>query len=146
MILEPLTEEDLELVLAWRSIPDVYKFQASQKDVLSWEEHLNWFKNRKHREDYFIIYKNRKIGMVNVFNLDTDMPELGIYIGEIKLWGNGLASEAIDLLVDNLKKKGYDKICATTNKENCRSIKLWEKLGFKRKEEVKNGTEWLYVL
>jgi len=145
MILEPVTEENLELMLAWRSIPEVYKFQETQDKPFKWEDHYNWFINRKNREDYFIIYEDRRIGIVNVIALNEDIPELGVYIGETTLWGNGLGCEAIKILMQRLQNKGYEKVCATTNKENERSNKLWQKLGFKREKEVKDGKEWLYI-
>jgi RimJ/RimL family protein N-acetyltransferase len=144
--LKEMKKNDLELVLAWRSIPEVYHFLYTQKEPLNWDEHKNWFENRKNRIDWIIIYNGRKIGVMNIIHLDTECPELGIYIGELKLWGKGVGKQVVIMALNWMKRKRFKMACATTNKENIRSQGMWESLGFKKKGTVKDGTEWLYVL
>jgi RimJ/RimL family protein N-acetyltransferase len=145
MWIRPIVEDDLELMLAWRNNPKIYKYLNSKNNKLSWEHHYNWYKNLKNAEYYMIIFDNRRIGIVNVINLDKEYPELGVIIGETSLWGKGKGSEAVKLLIDDLHRRGYRKLCATTNKKNKGSNKIWNKFG-KRVKNVKNDTEWLYEI
>ena len=144
--LKPLTKDDLELVLAWRSIPKVYRYQSTQTAPFDWDDHLLWFLSRENREDNLIIHEGRKVGIVNAINLHTDLPELGIYIGELTLHHKGIATKALKKYISQLRNRGYKQFCITVNKQNTNSIKLWEKLGFRLIGPVKDNTEWLYIL
>jgi hypothetical protein len=44
--LKPVTLDDLELLLAWRSNPRIYEHFRGQDGSLKWEAHVAWFANR----------------------------------------------------------------------------------------------------
>lgn len=144
MYLVELKESDLELVSAWRNNPSIYKYSLTQNKKVTWEHHYKWYKNLENAIYFIIMYDNRKIGIVNVINLNSNCPELGIYIGEITLWGKGLGKEAVGLIINNLQRMDYKKVCVTTNKNNIRSINLWVNLGFKKIGSVKENKEWFF--
>ncbi|MFB6185248.1 MAG: hypothetical protein ABEI86_00060, partial [Halobacteriaceae archaeon] len=55
--LRPATYDDLSLMLAWRSHPELYKWFGEQDGPLIWKNHVEWFLNRPpERIDWIIIY------------------------------------------------------------------------------------------
>lgn len=146
--LREATEQDLELLMAWRSNPVVYEGFYQQNAPLEWEEHLGWWKSRNKDWRTFIIvlvsaYRDRKVGVVTIGQLDHWNPEIGYYIGEVSLWGKGIGKEAVKLGINWLKERGY-KACHTTVKiENKRSANLLWKLGFQVLGGAREGEIWL---
>lgn len=138
-------ESDLELILSWRSHPDIYKYFRMQKAPFSWKEHVTFWKNRKHRVDFIILLseekKWRKVGTLNLSELDTDSPAIGILIGELTLQHKGVGSKALQLALQWLKTKKYAKACAEIHSSNTASQKLFLKNGFKKVNQA-TGKDW----
>lgn len=147
--LRQAVDDDLELMMAWRSNPFVYEGFYLQNRPLKWEEHYSWWKSRDNRVDWIISLHgeehSRDVGSVNVSFMDNDTPEIGIYIGEVTLWGRGVARSAISLVINWLKILGYKIVRARIMKLNIKSLKLFEGLGFKKIGEGRKG-EWVYEL
>ena len=129
------TDDDLELLMAWRSNELVYKYFAAQKKPLTWQEHINFWRLRKNRQDWIIYYLGRKVGSVNATFLDTDCPEIGILIGELTLWGSGVGGKAVSLVLEWLKENNYKMAQAIIMPENTASRRLFEKLCFSESNE-----------
>jgi len=124
--LRPTRLEDLELMLAWRSDPEIYEHFREQQEPLNWEDHVNWFINRPpDRHDFIIEYRGRRVGSVNVDKKDY----IGVYIGEKSLWGQGIATETIEHVCDILERAEF---YAEIHIENTASQNLFEKCGFKK--------------
>ena len=132
--LRELEESDLELLMSWRSNSELYKWFYLQNGALLWENHYNWWKSRKDRVDWIIIYdeesKERRVGSANISDLESEHPEVGILIGEITLWGKGVASKALKMVISYLKDKGYKGASANIFKKNKNSRRLFERNGF----------------
>jgi len=133
--------EDLPLILAWRSNPLVYKrfYQQFQSgDAMAWEEHVAWNESRNSDwRNFIILYEGRPAGVVNIGQLDNWEPEIGVYIGELALWGKGIGKESVRLGVEWIRDyakthKHVVAVIATILDNNERSIKLFISLGFKR--------------
>lgn len=143
--LRPLSEDDLELLMSWRSHPKAYKFFKAQKKPLVWAEHLAFWSRRKNREDFLILFQDdgrwRKVGSVNISALDTESPEIGIIIGELTAHGKGLGSRAAVLALKHLIQMGYLKAKAVIHKDNTASKKLFTKLGFSPTKKDSHG-DW----
>ena len=130
--LRPLRVDDLELVLAWRSNPQIYENFKEQESELSWEEHLRWFATRPdNRFDFIIEYRGRRVGCVSVSADDL----VSIYIGEVSLWGNGVAKSALKALNDRLDRR----LIAEVHQDNIASQRLFEDCGFNK---ISDG-EWI---
>lgn len=133
--LREITEEDLELLLAWRSHPEVYAGFYYQKGPLIWEEHHGWWLERKNRKDWMIILtergSSRAVGCVAVYRLDTELPNVGVYVGEISLWGRRVAQRALTLAAGCLKTDGYHRCRATILDNNIGSQRAFQNVGFK---------------
>ena len=97
--LRELKKSDLELLLAWAHISEIWEYLPTSRrgEKLTWEKHFQWWTNRQNRIDWMIIYDGRSVGVVHVCNLDTDYPEIGLYIGEVTLWGKGIGKKALEL-------------------------------------------------
>lgn len=139
------SENDLELILAWRSHPEIFRFFRQQKGPLTWEEHVNFWKMRKNREDLIIKYQNdgkwRKVGTINFSKLDSKLPEVGILIGELTLHGKGVGLRALLLGLKLLKEQRYERVFAEINVKNAASTKLFKKAGFKLQDQDQSQ-EW----
>jgi ribosomal-protein-alanine N-acetyltransferase len=148
--LTPVTEDDYELLMAWRSHPDVYKHFSQQSGPLVWEEHYRFWNSRQDRIDWIINYndgiRDRKVGSINVASLSSESPEIGIFIGEVTLMGKGIGKAALGLVLEWLEREGYDRACAHISKQNTTSQRLFSSHGFKIAGEIHEGVEWVYVL
>jgi RimJ/RimL family protein N-acetyltransferase len=142
-----VTDTDLELLMAWRSNPLIYKFFYIQKKPLKWQEHHSWWISRVNRRDWMILIKERnitrRVGSVNITRLDTDNPEVGVFIGELCLWGKNIGRCAVLHVLKWAKSMAYKRAYARIIENNIGSIKLFESLGFKKTKKGRVG-EWVY--
>lgn len=142
-------ESDLELILSWRSHPDIYKYFRVQKAPFSWKEHVTFWKNRKHRIDFIILLseekKWRKVGTLNLSQLDTDSPAIGILIGELTLQHKGVGSKALQIALRWLETKKYVQAFAEIHSSNIASQKLFMKKGFKKVNQLTNKDWQAYL-
>lgn len=135
--LQEITEDDWELIMAWRSHPLIRSnFILSQTMYGEWTELQSWWDKRGNRKDFMIILEadgwKRKVGMASAVGLEKPIIEIGIYIGEIALWGKGIGSRALQLLLDWLKASGHQQCFANIENSNVGSQRLFIRLGFQR--------------
>lgn len=139
----PATVDDLELMLAWRSQPQLYENFYEQDEPIEWEGHSKWWDSRENRRDWIITVREedrwRDVGNVNVSSLDTEMPEIGVYIGEVTLWGEGVATEAVHFGVNWLREESYPAVRARILDSNEPSQRVFEKVGFHRTGEAREN-------
>ena len=109
------------------------------------------FINSSHRDfkslkavNFAIQYKNnpeginRLVGIISLKNLDFDNKKanVGYWIGEL-YWGVGIATESVALVINYaFSVLGLKEICAYVYCENKASIRVLEKNGMSKKEEV----------
>ena len=152
VLLRKATTDDLELMLAWRNSPLVWQglyTQSKENRPLTWEEHHKWW-NSRHNWKIFIIQVNdtittRDIGVVSFSQLDSWCPSVGIYIGEVSLWGKGIGKQGLLLALDWLKGEEYSAVWTTILSNNERSIKLFQSLGFQKVFQAREGED-TYIL
>ncbi|MHA1934349.1 MAG: GNAT family N-acetyltransferase [Candidatus Thorarchaeota archaeon] len=147
--LKPVLEEDLEILMAWRSHPDVYQYFSNQTGPLTWEEHILFWNSRVDRIDWIIHLDDgtrvRKVGSVNVSQLSERVPEVGIFIGEITLMRKNIATSALKLVIEWLKARGYSAVVANIQRNNYASQKLFTKTGFRLMTENDDEKELRYI-
>lgn len=147
MRLRPLTEADYPLTMAWRSNPLVYGGFYSQTRPLLWEEHIAWIKARNQDwRNLIIVYEDRPVGVITICQLDHWEPEVGIYIGEVSLWGQGVGKEAVMQGLEYIKSQGKQSCHTTILKSNERALRLAKSLGFKKAGDAREGEVWLRLL
>ena len=148
IFLQEATETDLPLMMAWRSNPLIYEGFYTQTKSLTWEEHIKWWESRYNWKSFIVCLllnnRIRKIGVVTLGQLDHWNPEIGFYIGEVSLWGQGYGKEAVALGVEWLKEHGYTATHTTVKKDNKGSLKLLQSLGFEITNEAREGEVWLH--
>ncbi|QFT87982.1 Acetyltransferase (GNAT) family protein [Bacillus sp. THAF10] len=78
-----------------------------------------------------IEYNSRLIGYADLANIKDNTAEIGIAIGESKLWGSGIGTKSLEQFMDYAKEiLGIYVFEAETHEENIRSKKMLNKLGF----------------
>lgn len=142
---------DLELMLAWRNNPRLYQWFTGQSSPIPWADHVEWFENRDpDRQDYIIHYGERRVGSVWVM---AD-GEVGIYIGEEPLWGQGVGTAALNALIDlvedtsdPLRRRPVDagELWAGMHRYNDRSQALFERVGFEWTHNEGNRAYYEYA-
>ena len=131
----PVERDDLELLLAWRSNPKIYRHFRVQDGPLDWEEHVAWYESRADsRYDFVIQYEERPVGVVSI-GLDN---EVGIYLGDYSAHGHGVATAALEWICERFRTRS--PLTAEIHENNEQSIRLFKRCGF-----AKSGTdgEWI---
>src|SRR3972149_4238267 len=110
LYLRDLTEHDWPLMMAWRSNPLVFEEGCyTQKAPLEWSEHVTWKRSRGRWWQFFIIMLSsdnlpeRPVGVINFGQLDNWNVECNYYLGEVSLWGQGIATEALSQAISWLR-------------------------------------------
>lgn len=135
----PLKYEDLELVLAWRSNPEIYQHFRQQESHLNWKEHVSWFESRSsERYDFLIHYKDRRVGVVSI---DSD-DEVGIYLGDFSAQGRGIATTALRWLCNRFSDRA--PLFAEIHTENNESKQLFRRCEFQEMEREKEWLQYVY--
>jgi RimJ/RimL family protein N-acetyltransferase len=131
----PISREDLELILAWRSHPEIYRHFRDQTEPLTWSEHLSWFKSRDSTQhDFLIHYGGRHVGVVG---LNTNS-EITIYIADFSAQGEGVATAAINWLKKRFNNR--TPLIAEVDAKNESSQHLFQKCGFR---ETNRSNGWI---
>jgi RimJ/RimL family protein N-acetyltransferase len=130
-----IDKDDLELVLAWRSNPDIYRYFRQQDGPLHWQEHKEWFNSQDNdRYDFIIHYQNRRIGVVSL-NRDD---EVGILLGDYSARRQGIATQVLHWICNRFKSRLPLK--AEIHEENEASQQLFKQRGF---EQIDSDDGWL---
>ena len=137
----PMKKEDLELVLAWRSNPKIYKNSREQSEPLDWENHVSWYESRDpDRHDFVIHYQGRRVGVVSISETD----EISIYLGDFSAHGKGIATAALSWICGRFKHRV--PLVAQIHQNNTSSVRLFEKCGFQRQERDGEWKKYYYEL
>lgn len=133
--LRPITKEDFTNVLEWSR--DEYFCEANGWETnRNHDELFNWWLNCVNNDAVNFIrlgidYENRIVGYTDLVSVSGNSAELGIAIGDSSLWGRGLGYTAALHMIDyGSKELRIDIFYAETHKNNVRSQRLLEKLGF----------------
>jgi len=134
---------NLELILAWRNNPLIFDNYAEQNGIISWDEHLSFWKNKSDRDDYLIKYQDRFIGLISVIFKSANVAELSITIGEISLWNKGLGSQILREFIDYTQTETKLNFIARIKSSNIGSLRIFQKNNFVLKEKfLLNDEEW----
>ena len=167
LILRTFRDSDLELLLAYRNDPDVYRFQGWKTPFLR-EDAAEFIVKMKAATpgmpgEWLQLAIERKDtgGMIGdiAFHLTKSNPRMA-YLGYTlsrSAWGQGYASEAVRKMLDYLFcVLGLHRVVADCDVENAASIRLLERLGFRREAhylesfwlvgDAKWGSEYLYAM
>jgi RimJ/RimL family protein N-acetyltransferase len=132
----PIMHDNMTLdhYLRWLSNETVTKFseQRHRKHTNETQyQYLNWFVGN---DDHFweIQRTGLPIGSISAYVFpDNRIANVGVMIGDPRLWGHGYAAEAMDAVCNFLFDEGMRKIEGGCMAANHGMIRIFEKLGFK---------------
>ena len=150
VVLRPMTENDWEVLLAWNSDPEVLWFaEADPVESRPLAEVQAIYRGVSATAYCFIIeYRGHPIGECWLQEMnaqrvldrypDLDVRRIDITIGQKRLWGQGLGTEAVGLLVEfGFDREGCDTIFEPEVADyNARSRRMFERLGFRVVGEI----------
>lgn len=142
IMLEPITETDLDMVRRWRNADHV-KQHMQYRDHITEAMQQRWYRSLDKRCNYyFIIQKeSEKAGVVNLKDIDWDhrTAEAGIFIGEEPYLNTllpVLATVAImEYAFGTLQLK---RLKAKIASANLKAIRFNESIGYQKLEEQGN--------
>jgi diamine N-acetyltransferase len=139
--LRAIEKEDLPHFVVWLNDPEVRRnLQFFQPLSLAQEE--EWFKGilQQPVEEQPLMIEIKiaegwqsvgNVGLLKIRNADR-AAEIGIFIGEIKFWGQGYGEEVMRLMLNyGFKELNLNRIYLRVYETNLRGIHSYEKAGFK---------------
>lgn len=144
---------NLDLMLAWENDPELLYYNDDQPEPYepTTREEMERYLQRLVKNDgsrgilYFAIYTrcdNRLIGygMIAFINPYHRRCKVGITIGEKTEWGKGYGTEALQGAVDYcFRQLHMHRVGAEVYAINPRSIRMLERVGFKREGTVRQS-------
>lgn len=151
-----MTNNDFGLMVKWLNNQKVLEFYEEPPSNL--DRVINKYGPRIEGEHYvtscIVEYKNEPIGYIQYYKIqETDLKKYefpkdqniyGIdqFIGEPKIWGKGIGSEMIRMMLEYLSdNKEVSKIVLEVKKHNRRAISSYKKCGFKQIKELNNDLD-----
>lgn len=143
----PLKRSDAFTSVHWRNNPKIWELTTNTPNKLvTIEDELRWIEkvlSDRNSVRFSIHYRNQYVGNIQLTEIKNRESYFGIFIGETKLWGRGIASKAILLILqygfDNLQLKRIKlrvKVC------HIKAYELYRKIGF---EEIERDSKLIYM-
>jgi RimJ/RimL family protein N-acetyltransferase len=137
ILLTPLRDEDSDALYRWINDRELVELSARFAPV-DRSDHDAWFENSRARSDVMVFAirttpEERLVGTCQLL-LDEDgrSAELRIRIGERDVWGRGLGTEAVGLLVTHaFDHLGLASVWLQVFASNTRARRLYERAGFR---------------
>ena len=150
-----MTNNDFYLMVKWLNNQKVLEFYEEPPSNL--DRVINKYGPRIEGEHYvtpcIVEYKNEPIGYIQYYKIqETDLKKYELpknqniygidqFIGEPQLWGKGIGSLMIRMMLDYLwDNKGASKVVLDVKKNNKRAISSYNKCGFKQIKELNNDS------
>lgn len=140
--------EHIDLYAKWMNNPKVRVFARFEMPIRL-EDIKKWFEPRKGRVHNFVVFEiwhnkdNKPIGQCGLAWIDwvSGWANAFLYIGEPDYWGQSIATEATEMLVEYaFNELNLHKLQGVAAVENVGSWSVAEKVGFKfngiRKDEM----------
>lgn len=144
---EGLREEDYPVILRGYKNLEVINYVSFAIETIKFKtiEEAKKFTLEVDNQIIFGIYtyENIFIGYATLSEFDgKDECEFAIFILDQNYWGRGIGLEATELIIDYaFEKLGIRKIVLYVSEYHERAIKLYEKVGFKKKKFIPDDRE-----
>ncbi|MDE7253075.1 MAG: GNAT family N-acetyltransferase [Acetatifactor sp.] len=134
-----MTDEDTDLVVAWRN-SDAVRCNFIYQELFTREGHEHWIRtqiNTGHVVQMIIcdIASDKPLGSVYIRDIDRhhSKAEYGIFIGEAESRGRGVGTAAARLMLAYcFGEEGLHRIYLRALADNMQAIRSYEKAGFER--------------
>lgn len=152
--LRQFTISDIDFILNNWSTTERIKGCYFPSDVKKLTKIINEWAARIYQGKYFeqfaILDNECIVGMISLYEFNASFVSTGVIIDK-KYYRNGYAVQALNLIKEVAKRKGYKQLISTCRTDNYASIKLHEKCKFNNRGKSinKKGNEiysWDYDL
>ncbi len=133
--------EDTANIVKWRNSENVLQYFIDQRKINE-ESHINWLNNYVFTgkvAQFIIVCDNQDVGSIFLRDIDLESKsaEYGVFIGEDAYRGKGVGSKASRLILEyGFNELKLDKIILRVKNHNLPAIRSYEKIGFKRIDEI----------
>lgn len=131
--IRPMTQSDLEQILAWRNDPEVRRYMYTQHEI-SLDEHTRWFERASQDASrHLLVFESDGVplGFINIHQITTGgVADWGFYAAPDAPKGTGRQlGQAVQHYV--FVQAGLHKLCGQALAYNERSIRFHQNLGFR---------------
>jgi len=152
LLIRLMNHNDFDVMVKWlndQKVLEFYEEPPSNLDKVK-EKYGPRIQGKHYVIPCIAEYKNQPIGYIQYYEIQEDeLKKYGFasnqniygidqFIGETKLWGKGIGTSMIRLMLHYLRRKGASKVVLEVKKNNSRAIKSYKKCGFKKTKEITN--------
>ena len=136
--LRPLEERDLPTCVEWMHDSEVTRWLASVGEPPTLEDEQDWYDRRRADPDSVMwaieTAEGRLVGNVELrLTPAAHRAEMGIVVGDKTEWGKGYGTSTVEMVLRYaFKELELNRVELTTDEENHRAIRCYEKCGFTR--------------
>ncbi len=137
--LRDIKDRDLPLLKAWRSDREIMRYLPSNPAICHWEEHWRWWGSNWHRGALRKIIETRILTSASVLYFPVGIclikedGETGLLVGDKEVWGQGIGTKALGLLLNIGPSMGIGPqrdLWAVIHPDNVASHAVFIKNGF----------------
>ena len=144
-----ITEDDLEMIMNWRTLPEVTSYMYTDFEP-NLEQQREWYTaigKDPHRLDWIIEADGTDVGLVSIVKIDpvNHRAEWGYYLGSTDVRGKGIGkSVELNILAYVFDELKLNKLCGEVFRDNKLVIEIHQKYGSviegtRRSHIFKNG-------
>jgi len=136
--LRPLEERDLPTCVVWMADREVTRWLAAVGEPPTLEEERAWYERRRLDPESVMwgieTTDGRLVGNVELrLTPAARRAEMGIVVGDKSQWSKGYGTDTVRLVLEYaFGELDLNRIELTTDEENARAIRCYEKCGFVR--------------
>lgn len=141
--IRPLQVDDASISYKWRNNPDIWRYTSARPDrFVTQAIERDWLCKvlRRTNEKRFAIcigQNDQYIGNVQLTDINNNSAQFHIFIGKPNFHGKGIGQKATLLMLEYaFSELGLVSVYLFVNKNNVPAVKMYEKCGFHKLEEV----------
>jgi aminoglycoside 6'-N-acetyltransferase len=157
LLIRLMNHNDFDIMVKWlndQRVLEFYEEPPSSLDKVK-EKYGPRIEGKHYVIPCIVEYKKQPLGYIQYYEIpEDDLKKYGFtsnqniygidqFIGETKLWGKGIGTSMILMMLNFLKSKGASKVVLEVKKNNIRAMKSYMKCGFKKTKEM---TDELYLM
>jgi len=144
IVLRPIKIDDFTEVSKWSKntefcLLNEWELNRNERELYEWWKKCCDLQHSPSFRRLGIEVAGRLIGYADIAEIKGNTAEVGIAIGDSTLWGKGIGTRVLKMLMQYGKEAlAVEKFYAETKTSNLRSRKMLEKLGFSQdvKEDI----------
>ena len=160
--IRPMNRNDFDVMVRWLNDRDVLKFYEeapSNMDMVN-QKYGPRIEGKHYVVPCILEYENQPIGFIQYYKIpEAELKTYGFsgneniygidqFIGETELWGKGIGTAMILMMLDFLRDTGASKVVLEVKKNNSRAISTYKKCGFRNVKDISNNftlMEWIPI-